>query len=213
MDSGLSADELNRLRDEVPGLFSEEPVRPRDRDVARAVPAEEEVSEAEVPDAAVDQSGPVPAELKTRADSVMARLEEALMANLIQAQGRSNEDSFEAFAADTADAAPSRDPAPLRAPVESPNPILIQRKVRDTVKVPVKLRGTILGKGGSHIRELEERYDVLVDVPRARSESLEETMAVVIRGLEENVDACAAAIQRMCHQEVAVGQTNGTILG
>ena len=62
-----------------------------------------------------------------------------------------------------------------------------------------------------HIRELEERYKVNINVPKLqlRADSLEPAMAVSIIGGEEDVDACVATIKRLFHKEIIYFESVG----
>ena len=74
------------------------------------------------------------------------------------------------------------------------------RKVQCYVSIPQQ-RGRLLGKGGQNVERLQMQFGVRIDVPKLVRDDLESTMQVCIRGDEDCVDACRAAILRMFHKE------------
>lgn len=186
--------------------------------------AAEDLSNSEDDDEQVDEEGPAPGVLKQRADRsvvllelAMKRMEKAKPAAHAQPRAaarpevrrspsRSSSSSVSSSDSEVPAAARYAPPAPA-----VPAPARRVPKVRGTVEIPAKSRGRLIGFKGKHIRELEERYKVNINVPKLqlRADSLEPAMAVSIIGGEEDVDACVATIKRLFHKEIIYFESVG----
>ena len=178
---GLTADELTALQQKCPALFAEDLRPERQADGVRAVEGDSDV-EGEVPEIAGIGVG----ELLSRANQSIAWVAEVLKPRRAALPHAAAPPSTPSSAPPTPDGAP---PPPTR-------------KVERYVSIPQQ-RGRILGKGGQNVERLQMQFGVRIDVPKLvqDDQNLESTMQVGIRGDEDCVDACRAAILRLFHKE------------
>lgn len=224
----LSADERSQLQQRVPQLFRGQAEAAQGGDGGdRVVMLHPPAAAAEDPRSEddgeqVDEEGPAPGVLKQRADRSVVLLELAMKrmekakpaAPAAPAQPRAARpgDEVRRSPSRSSSSSSSDSDAPLvryapapAVPAPAPAPARrVVRKVRGTVEIPAKSRGRLIGRKGQHIRELEDRYKVNINVPKLqlRADSLEPPMAVSVIGGEEDVDACVAAIKRLYHKEI-----------
>ena len=223
--SGLSADELRELKVKLPRIFPDDSGQVGERGdrvfLVPVVPAEEGSADAETDEAEGGEGerkgvADIPGDallLKSRADLGVNLLDEALKKLKERAVPGPVQQSEHRAGAHRVLAAPRPSCAPER---NQPQPKALLRRIRveARVDIPVKVRGRILGPQGKHIRELEARYGVEISVPKERSDSLTPAMTVRVTGRdEEDVDSCAAAIQRQYHKEVVVFENVDDFVG
>lgn len=67
------------------------------------------------------------------------------------------------------------------------------RSFKVTLDVPIKYHQRLIGPNGAHVRELSERHDVQVSIPRSDSGS----EAISITGYEVNANACREDIENI----------------
>ena len=211
---GLSADELAALRANQPSLFpAQQPNKDSESVQLVGVPpdATDGSSSSESEEEAEVEDGPLPSELKTRADrgvKVLIMLEDALKTPPPRPQP--NQPLQPALPQSASSSRGSGRVAPLQISPQRPSndyskefSLLRNRRIQGTVEIPATFGGQLVGKGGEHIKQIQREHDVHINLPpKLPAKSLECTIMVSIMGAEEKVDACIVALQRMYHREI-----------
>ncbi|KAJ2058943.1 hypothetical protein GGI17_004727 [Coemansia sp. S146] len=83
-----------------------------------------------------------------------------------------------------------------------------ERQVTVSVSIPASQHAFVIGRGGSHLKQLQDTHDVEINFPRrgAQAESAAAT-AVKISGLPENCDAASAALLALVRDETKISVT------
>ncbi|KAJ2491218.1 hypothetical protein IWW37_002470 [Coemansia sp. RSA 2050] len=81
-----------------------------------------------------------------------------------------------------------------------------ERQVSVAVNIPASQHAFVIGRGGSHLKQLQEAHNVEINFPRRGAQS-EATAAVKISGLPENCEAASAALLALVREEAKVPVT------
>ncbi|KAJ2040483.1 hypothetical protein GGI03_000467 [Coemansia sp. RSA 2337] len=77
-----------------------------------------------------------------------------------------------------------------------------ERQVTVSVSIPVSQHAFVIGRGGSHLKQLQETHDVEINFPRRGNES-----NVKISGLPDNCEAASAALLALVREETKISVT------
>ncbi|PIA14357.1 hypothetical protein COEREDRAFT_82773 [Coemansia reversa NRRL 1564] len=81
-----------------------------------------------------------------------------------------------------------------------------ERMTTITVSIPVTQHAFIIGRGGSHLKEMQEKHSVEIHFRSKanRASDSEDPNSVRITGLPENCDACKTALQALVRDEKSI---------
>ncbi|KAJ2413223.1 hypothetical protein GGI10_003197 [Coemansia sp. RSA 2530] len=80
-----------------------------------------------------------------------------------------------------------------------------ERQVTVSVEIPASQHAFVIGRGGSHLKQLQETHEVEINFPRRGAQS--ESTAVKISGLPENCEAASAALLALVRDETKMSVT------
>ncbi|KAJ2754979.1 hypothetical protein GGI19_002001, partial [Coemansia pectinata] len=79
-----------------------------------------------------------------------------------------------------------------------------ERQVTVSVNIPASQHAFVIGRGGSHLKQLQDTHDVEINFPRRGAQA---EAAVKISGLPENCDAASAALLALVRDETKISVT------
>ncbi|KAJ2611428.1 hypothetical protein H4S08_003171, partial [Coemansia sp. RSA 1365] len=81
-----------------------------------------------------------------------------------------------------------------------------ERMVTITISIPVSQHAFIIGRGGAHLKEMQEKHSVEIHFPSKanRASVSDDPNSVRITGLPENCDACKTALLALVRDETSI---------